>query len=90
MLPADSLWREILSESLELAIRGGKSWVADLQKFLTHVDYDGAAFQPGLGQLIDEDRALSLLLVKYDQVWQGLHMSPRQAPSRPRFTTYLR
>ena len=35
-----------------------------------------AAFQPGLGQLIDEDRALSLLLVKYDQVWQGLHMSP--------------
>ena len=36
-LPADSLWRETLSDSLDMAICGSKPWMRDLQRPLAHV-----------------------------------------------------
>ena len=40
--------------------------------------------------LMSTDRALGLLLAKYDLVWQNLHAFPRQASEHVKQVTYLR
>lgn len=86
-LPQDSVWHEAFRDNLEIALGRKPSWFSDLRKFLSNIGY---VSPQGSRHFIDERRVLDLLCAQYDAVWHGLHVSPRLALSRSKFTTYYR
>lgn len=63
------------------------SCAKDVNSFLERIGYETVVGAP---EFIEKQKALDLLLVRYDSIWQGLHDSPREAPDRVKLTTYFR
>ena len=84
-LPVDSIWQEMLLDSLQSHREGKHCWMGDIAKFLQNI---GCAFEPGDLPAIDEHMVMASLCQAYDVVWDGLCRQPRQAVSRVKLATY--
>ena len=85
-LPNNSIWKEMLMDSLQSCREGRKCWAGDLDKFLQNV---GSTMHCDSGPMLDEPAVLASLCRAYDTVWDGLCRQPRQAPDRAKLATYF-
>ena len=85
-LPAGSVWRDMLSDSMAQRGRRRRNWCGDVAAFLAAVGLPDILSM----QALDVPACLEALMHCYDSVWDGLAPYPRCAEDRPRLTTYYR